>query len=270
MVWIVDAHCHWTDPRVFAQAPAELARLIQAGLRGFLLGGVDPADWDRQTELHQKFPSNVFRSFGLHPYFVAGKVPGPICGSHRAILEAAFNRLHQEASKIDALGEMGLDFRRQFLPAGKDIQIEYFAKQLDLAAQTGKPVVLHIVRAHEEALAELRRVRTRATQGMVHAFTAGPKVARRYLDLGYHLSIGAALLRPETHDLHDTVAQMPLERLLIESDCPDQPPPGLKQHDSSTVWRVAERVSDLKRLPLEEIVKQTRANLLHLMQREIV
>jgi TatD DNase family protein len=258
MLWTVDAHCHWSDPRLFDRAGWEIPRLIEAGVRGFQLGGVDPEDWRRQTELQGRFPGRFWRSFGLHPYFVASQPEEQ--------LNRAFQQLTRESADVEALGEMGLDFRTPFLGAGKDIQTRFFKRQLELAGRLGKPVVLHIVRAHEEALHELR---DHQLSGMVHAFTAGPRVAKRYLDSGYHLSIGAALLRPEAAELAKSVSEAPLERLLIESDCPDQAPPGQKAHDSATVWLVARRMAELKKLPLERIVEQTRANLLQLINREL-
>jgi TatD DNase family protein len=256
-LWTVDAHCHWSDARVFARAEAELPAQIERGVAGFLLGGVDPEEWRRQTALQSLFPGRVWRSFGLHPYFVASSSP--------AGLEAAFNELRDEAPRLEALGEMGLDFRKDYV-ACKSAQIEMLSRQLVLAAEVKKPVILHIVRAHEEALHELKDHRV---EGMVHAFTANMKVAERYLQLGLHLSIGAKVLSPLTHDLAETVTNAPLERLLIESDCPDQPPPGLVAHDSTTVWAIAERIAMLKQLSLAAVVEQTRKNLFALIRKEI-
>ena len=255
-LWTVDAHCHWSDERVFAQAPQELNNLIASGVRAFQLGGVDPADWTRQQQLQAQFPNQVFTAFGLHPYFVASQSP--------AALESAWIKLKVLAPNADALGEQGLDFRKRF--SQRDIQIEYFQRQLKLANDLQKPAVLHIVRAHEEALQELRE--TAPAQGMVHAFTAGPTVAKKYLDLGLSLSIGAKLLHPETEELQKSVRLAPLSHLLVESDCPDQPPPNQMAHDSRTVWLVLERISQLKMLPLLTVVEQTRANLFTMIKKE--
>ncbi|MGZ3722360.1 MAG: TatD family hydrolase, partial [Bdellovibrionales bacterium] len=242
--WTVDAHCHWSDSRVFAQAALEIQRMIDSGILGFQLGGIEPNEWKRQSLLADKFPGRVWRAFGLHPYFVAREtVPA---------LETAWTELLSHCAEIEAIGETGLDFRKQYIENGKDRQQEFFTRHLSLAKKHNKPLILHIVRAHEEALHELK---DHSVQGMVHAFTAGPKVAKRYLDLGLHLSIGAKLLHPETHDLAETVVTTPLERLLIESDCPDQAPPGQSVHDSTTVWPIAERISELKKLPFLQVVE---------------
>lgn len=253
-LWTVDAHCHWSDERVFGRAKEQIHAMVAQGIHAFQLGGVSPAEWRRQLELQQKMPARIFTAFGLHPYFVAESTP--------AENEAAWSDLQALSGQADALGEMGLDFRRQF---AREQQQEFFQCQLRLARSLEKPVVLHIVRAHEEALHEIGT----PIAGMVHAFTANVKIARRYLDLGLHLSIGAKLLHPETADLAESVKFAPLDRLLVESDCPDQPPPGHVAHDSATVWAILERLSDLKKLPLVQVVEQTRANLLTLLKKEI-
>jgi len=254
--WTVDAHCHWSDPRT--DGAKLLPQMIAAGILGFQLGGVEPSEWARQSALRDQFPRHIWRAFGLHPYFVAREP--------RATLELAWTELQKQAAEVEALGETGLDFRKQYLTNGKDIQREFFRRHLAMASGLRKPVVLHIVRAHEEALQDLK---FGPISGMVHAFTQGPKIGRRYLDMGLHLSVGAKLLFPDTQDLAETVKFMPLERLLLESDGPDQPPPGRQVHDSTTVWALNERVAELKKLPLEQVIEQTRANLLALIDREL-
>lgn len=239
---------------MFMRAATEIPRLITAGIAGFQLGGVDPEEWERQNQLQEKFPARFWRAFGLHPYFVA-RNPLPE-------LESAWLTLETYAREIEAIGETGLDFRKQF---AKDNQMAFFERHLLLARIQDKPLILHIVRAHEEALHVLKSA---STCGMVHAFTAGPKVAERYLDLGYSLSIGAKLLYPDTHDLQETVRFAPLERLLIESDCPDQPPPNQKEHDSNTVFAIAEKISELKSLAPQKVIEQTRGNLFSLIGKE--
>ncbi len=256
-LWTVDAHCHWSDARVFANAANELPRLIVDGVGGFQLGGVDPDEWERQTKLREQFPARVWRAFGLHPYFVATHA--------RAALEVGWAKLERQASEPEMIGEIGLDFRKKYLEAGPQVQLEFFRRQLELAQTHKKPVILHIVRAHEEALREVSDFKV---QAMVHAFTGNWQIAERYLKFGFSLSIGAQLLNVETQDLAETVRQMPLTQLLIESDCPDQPPPGVQSHDSATVWTIARRVAELKNLPLKQVVEQTRQNLLTLIKKE--
>ena len=117
----------------------------------------------------------------------------------------------------------------------------------------------------KEALRELAAFA--GLNGMIHGFTARPSVAERYLELGYHISVGAEAVVRKIWDLQESVRQIPLSRLLIESDCPDQPPPGQSAHDSSTVWLVAEKVAELKKLSLNEVVEQTRNNFLRLINK---
>jgi TatD DNase family protein len=255
---MVDAHCHWSDDRLFAESTTQMTEVMARGVAGFLLGGVEPDEWERQTLLQRRFPGHVWRAFGLHPYFV-NRTTDPL-------LSQAWSELRLRAPELEALGEMGLDFRTQHRARGTEVQLQAFAGQLELAREFSKPVILHVVRAHEEALNLLRGFSLR---GMVHAFSGNFSVAKRYLDLGFYLSIGARLLFQDAEELRRTVIQTPLERLLIESDCPDQAPPGQKDHDSTTIFIIAQRIAELKKLSLEVVVEQTRRNLFTLIQKEI-
>src|SRR5665213_1225938 len=134
--WTVDAHCHWSDERVFARTGTEIPRQVQAGIKGFLLGGVDPEEWARQTELAAKFPGRFWRAFGLHPYFIAA--------GDTAKLETAWTALERQADSLEAIGETGLDFRKPYLENGKDRQIKFLQQHLALALKVKKPLVLHI------------------------------------------------------------------------------------------------------------------------------
>ncbi|MGE4131215.1 MAG: TatD family hydrolase [Bdellovibrionales bacterium] len=249
-MWTVDAHAHLTDRKV--AAPENLrAELSQAGIKGVLLGGIGPEEWNRQLAMSQKqSPCHIWTCFGLHPYFVAEKEEDK--------LEKAFEKLCDMVDSATALGELGLDFRSGFLARGQSHQIGWFQRQLELATGKKKPTVLHIVRAHQDAQKVLKKFAP--LPGMVHAFNSTVANARHYLELGLHISVGAALLHERNQDLHHAIGEIPSERLLLESDAPDQPPPGESSHDSRTVFLVAKKVAQLRGQSVEEILNETRTN----------
>lgn len=261
-MWTVDAHCHLTDPRIFRDADFIIREMREKNIRGFLLGGVDPEDWSRQRQLAVRWPDVVWTSAGLHPYFVAKSKPPE--------LDIAFAELSQlcreTPANISALGEIGLDFRSSHLEAGPEHQIFWFEKQLQLAHETSKPVILHVVRAQDPALKILAK---HPVRGMVHAFNSKESIARKYLDLGLYLSIGSALLFERAEPLREAVRSAPLDRLLIESDAPDQAPPGQTSHDSSTVWLVAAKMAEVRGVTAEQIVEKTRQNLADFIGRSV-
>jgi TatD DNase family protein len=242
----VDAHCHLSDERLFSGRKTYIENCAGFGVNWFVLGGVKPAEWSRQLELKKEFPNKIFCSFGLHPYTISAESP--------AALESAFQQLKTLTSQTSLMGEMGLDFRSHIVKDREEMQREFFVRQLEWAKQSLKPIVLHIVRAHEEALKILK---TNSPQGMVHAFSSSFEVAKRYLSLGLYLSLGARVLEAEHQEL---LKNIPLDQMLLESDAPDQPPRGKKEHDSTTVLLLAKRVAENKGLTVERVLEKTREN----------
>ena len=142
----VDSHAHWSDLRITPDLISQMMANCDFNRIGFIMqGGVDPEDWDRQIELKNQFPGRIGLCFGLHPYFIAR--------STHDDCEMAMDLLAKKISQAQALGETGLDLRSQFVANEFDRvrQINFFEQQIELAKSVSKPLVLHIVRAHEEA-----------------------------------------------------------------------------------------------------------------------
>lgn len=215
---MIDCHCHLTDERIFPDLAGVLARSRSAGVRYFILGGVSPGEWDRQDSIVAD-SSDILPCYGLHPVWVAEQ-DDLSCSS-------AFDQLRKRAVAAAAIGETGLDFRRPY--AGdlqKKRQVSFFRQHLDIAERIAKPVILHVVQAHGVALGEMRaHGGSLPGSGMVHGFTGSIEVARTWLDLGFYISLGTRLLFTQNQRLRELSALLPIERLLVESDSPDQRPP---------------------------------------------
>ena len=231
----IDAHCHLADPRFDGIRQEVLTRARQAGISGFMQGGVDPDDWQRQETLND---GSWFTCFGLHPWFVAA--------SDESACAAAFGQLKQQLGGAVALGELGLDKGPRCDPGSYDRQEKWFTAQLQLAAERDLPLVLHVVRAHGPVLAILNR-QTRQWRGMVHGFTGSAEVARAYLELGLCLSIGGAVVRSGYKKLKQAVASIPFERILVESDAPDMAPDAYDRphNEPESLLLVAQRIGEL-------------------------
>lgn len=208
-----DAHCHLADPRI-ADLGGLMERAEKENVRYFIQAGVDPEDWARQKDLHKKYPQ-ILPCFGLHPYFVA-RESEEACSRALRLLEK------DDLAESLALGECGLDFRSEYLTQGKDHQLKFFRIQLEMAQAKSLPVVLHLVRADNEVLKILKNFAP--LRGFVHAFGKNRKILESYVSLGLHISLGGAILNPQNGDLHEAVRHAPLDRLLAESDTPDQKP----------------------------------------------
>lgn len=254
MKTFIDSHSHLSDIRIEAEVEAMIARAKARGILQFLQGGVGPEDWLRQEQLKAKHPE-IRLCFGLHPYWVADHSDNEC--------EVGLDRLAREISKAEALGELGLDLRPHIMKDSLSRQLHVFESQLEIAEMAQKPIVLHLVRAFEEAQKVLEGWGVPSRGGMVHSFNGSLKEAQYYLGLGLHLSIGGPVVRAENQKLHQAVQIIPMEKLLLETDSPDQPPPQLKDrfNEPASLWDVAEMIAKIKKIPAEEILDISSRNL---------
>ncbi len=263
----IDGHCHLADPRFGDQLAEILLKARGHGVEHFIQGGVGPEDWDAQLEL-SRVHAGIHCCFGLHPWWVAERsvMGGPMRGKDEC--ERAFDRLPSFLDRAVGLGELGLDHGKRFPESTRALQRELFVRQLGLARERGLPLVLHVVRAHEEAFEELRGEKR---EGIVHAFGGGWEVAKRYLDLGLTISVGGVAARENHETLARAIARIPLDRLVIESDSPDLPPPSYqgRLNEPSSILEVARAVGLLKQVDPVEVLEQSRANLERIFKLEL-
>ena len=262
--WI-DAHCHLSDPRISeSELKSVLQRSQAAGVKSWISGGVEPAEWLRQKALKKRLGPNYLTSFGLHPWWVR---------DHSALeTEKALSILRAELPEADALGELGLDFYPkpglpEWTETAREHQAHFFRAQLLLANEMKKPIILHVVKAHEEALEHLNRHPPK-NGGLVHAFTGSYEIARRYLALGLKLSIGAAITRPNAYQtLKQGLLRWSREDWVLETDSPDQPSPVWERptadapaHEPAALPKIAEAAAQLL---IAAGVERTATDILH-------
>lgn len=252
----IDAHSHWADQRL-SQSPADLKTRMQECLERridfFLQGGVDPADWQRQLDLKKLFPENIGLCFGLHPYFVSAHDENEC--------EAALDALSLLLPQAMALGEAGLDFRPHIMKDSRELQIEMFENQIELAKAFSKPMVLHLVQAHEKALQIFDIWRAPQKGGLVHAFNGSLDIAEKYFEKGFLISVGGAVTFEKNRKLRDCIKRMPLEYLLLESDSPDQAPEGWQGLNNSTsIYRVAEAIALIRNISAFDVLEVNTSN----------
>lgn len=212
-----DAHSHLADPRLDSQRDAWLDAARSAGIGAWVQGGVNPEDWERQLLLKARWAGQIITAFGLHPWWIAS--------SEKSQVEAGWKILEHKISEADALGETGLDHARdrKKLPT-YDLQCDFFERQVNLAKASRKPLILHIVQAHREALLALRSLGPFPARGIVHSFCDTFETAKAYIDLGLLISVGADATRAQPAKILSCVKRLPGDSLVVETDCPDQSP----------------------------------------------
>ncbi|MBU3896222.1 TatD family hydrolase [Patescibacteria group bacterium] len=211
---------------------------------------------------------NIYAAIGMHPIHIKTDLlkakMDPEEGEFQPFLEEYNEKKYidlAKSKKVVAIGEIGLDFyhkpksktkQEQF----KQKQKEVFLKQLDLASKLNLPVILHCRMAHEEMLEILRK---RNHKGVIHCFTGSLKQAEEYIRLGYYIGINGIIFKL---DLSEVVLNVPLENMLLETDCPYLTPPeaGMERNEPRFVEYVARRVAEIKGIDALKVIERTTEN----------
>jgi TatD DNase family protein len=215
---VFDTHCHLQEARLRDDLPSLLGAARALGIERWLLAGVAPDGWEIDDELARQH-EGLSISYGIHPQLIAERDDRE-CDAMLAALE---RKLRTRSSQVVCVGEIGLDGmgeRRATLAR----QERLFHAQLELAEQQGLPVALHVLRMHPEALALLKQHRL-PNGGVLHSCSAPPDLTAQYLALGLHISFSGALTwHGGDNRARRAAAVVPRDRLVVETDAPDQTP----------------------------------------------
>src|SRR5579859_6505836 len=187
------------------------ARALGAGVRHIVVPAIDKASWPRVAAICARHPQ-AYPAYGLHPIYLDQHQPDHV--------DELISQLRTHPAV--AVGEIGLDF---FLPELDPArQREYFQQQLRVARDFDLPVIVHARRAMDEVTSTMKRIG--GLRGVVHSFSGSEQQAQRLWDMGFHIGIGGPVTYERAQRLRHIVATMPIERLLLETDSPDQPGAG--------------------------------------------
>lgn len=208
MLELTDSHAHIDDGSFEADRDQMFARAQEAGIRHIVVPAVDKASWPRIASICARH-AQAHPAYGLHPMFLDQHRP-----EHLDELVTQLQNHHAVA-----VGEIGLDFFLADLDPVR--QREYFLQQLRIARDFDLPVIVHARRAMDEVTSAIRRMS--GLRGVVHSFSGSMQQAERLWELGFHMGIGGPVTYERAQRLRHIVATMPIERLLLETDAPDQP-----------------------------------------------
>ncbi|HEY1461204.1 MAG TPA: TatD family hydrolase [Casimicrobiaceae bacterium] len=244
----VDSHCHIDFPELADQLPAVLDAMAAERVTHALCIGVNLPDLPRVLRIATDHP-NVYASVGVHPDYEDTTEPTV------DILCELANR-----TKVVAIGETGLDYYR--LTGDLEWQRARFRTHIRAARACGKPLVIHTRSAADDTLSIMRDERAGDAGGVMHCFTETLAVARAALDLGFHISFSGIVTFKNARELKEVAREVPLERMLIETDSPYLAPVPYrgKQNQPAYVRHVAEEIARLRGIGIDEVARATSHN----------
>jgi TatD DNase family protein len=249
---IFETHAHYDHKQYDSDREKLLLSLKTAGVGAVLNVGCDMRASRASVELAKKYPF-VYATVGVHPH------------DAKTLTEKNIEELIllTKNDKVVAFGEIGLDFYRNFSPP--DIQRKWFKRQLEAAWELQLPVIIHSRDADDEVYDILFNSPHR--RGVIHAFPGDAALAQRYVNLGFYLGIGGVLTYDKTGRLKTVVHEIPLERMLLETDCPylTPAPHRGKRNESGYLKYVAEAIAGIKGVSAETVRRQTYANACELL-----
>lgn len=247
-----DTHCH-LNPR-YLKEPVEdiLARAREAGVTRLTVIGCGPTiEETRESVAIAESHEGVYAAVGLHPH------------ESKHLTDTMLSELRELAAhpKVVAIGEMGLDYHYDYSP--REVQQAAFRAQLELARQVGKPVVIHNRESDEDCIQILNEhYGDGQAHGVIHCFTSSEALARRALELGFHIGFTGVVSFKNAESVRDVLRLTPPDRRVIETDAPFLAPVPFrgKTNEPAYVRHVAESIAKTLGVPLQDIAQQTTAN----------
>ncbi len=249
----IDSHCHLDFPEFQARLPEVLANMQSANVSHALCVSVDIPDFPNVLKLAQDHP-HLYASVGVHPDYEDTPEPS---------LEFLVNTANKH-SKIVAIGETGLDYYRMGERSYDSMgwQRERFRTHIRAALATKKPLIIHTRSASEDTIKILKEEGADGIGGVMHCFTESLEVARQAMEMGFYISFSGIVTFKSAKDLQETCRQVPLERMLIETDSPYLAPIPYRGKTNEPAWvsKVGEFIAQLKGITVDSLANTTSNN----------
>jgi TatD DNase family protein len=249
---LVDSHCHLDFPELAARLDGVLGSMEESGVAYALCISVTLEEFPKVRAIAERYP-HIYASVGVHPDYP--DIPEPGVGTLVALAKHP---------KIVAIGETGLDYYR--IKQDCEWQRERFRTHIRAARQCGKPLVVHTRDAAEDTLQIMSEERAGDVGGVMHCFTGTWEMAQQAMSLGFYISFSGIVTFKNAQMLRDVARQVPLERMLIETDAPYLAPVPHrgKTNEPAFVRYVAEEIARLKGIPLDQVARETTDNFFRL------
>jgi TatD DNase family protein len=249
---MIDSHCHLADEAFESDLEATVSRAKDAGLAGALviLAAGDEAEAARARKVHEAWSAVRFAT-GVHPHSAGAFAGRPADAADVVVAQA-------DAFAACAVGEIGLDYHYDLAP--RDVQRDVFAAQLSLAKRLGRPVIIHTREATDDTFEILARAD--GVRGVFHCFTGDAAMARRALDIGFHVSFSGIVTFPKADAIREAATLVPDDRLLVETDSPYLAPVPFRgtRNEPAHVARVVEALAALRGVDPARLAERTSRN----------
>lgn len=252
----IDSHCHLDFPEFQSRLPEVLTNMQSAKVSHALCVSVDLPDFPKVLKLAQEHP-HLYASVGVHPDYE--DTPEP---SLEFLVDTALKH-----PKIVAIGETGLDYYRMADRSYESMewQRDRFRTHIRASIASKKPLIIHTRSASEDTINILKEEGAHRIGGVMHCFTESYEVAKAAMDMGFYISFSGIVTFKSAKELQETCKQVPLERMLIETDSPYLAPIPYRGKTNEPAWvsKVGEFIADLKGVPIEVLANQTSSNFYH-------
>lgn len=252
---LIDTHTHIYDHQFSLDRNETVQRALEAGVKMMFLPNVDASTIAPMLELHEQYPDCTRVMMGLQPEEVKE--------DYKEVLSQMEKEL--ERGIYVGVGEVGLDF--YWDATYENQQLDAFETQLDWAKQLGLPLSIHCRNAFDKMVKILEKKQDGGLRGIMHCFTGTEEEAKAYLGLGFHLGLGGVTTYKNC-GVKDYLPNLPLDRIVLETDAPYLAPVPCrgKRNESAFLVHTAQKIAEIRQIPLEELAVASTSNALHLFK----
>lgn len=247
---IFDSHAHYDDKQFEEDRVELLSSMGENNVTKIVNVGADMESSKRTIQLAEKYDF-IYGAIGVHPSDIS------------CLNEENIEWLQQAAAhkKVVAIGEIGLDYYWDKEPEVQEQQKIWFRRQLDLAREVQLPVIIHSRDAAADTL-EIMKSHAQGISGVIHCFSYSKELAKEYVNMGYYIGVGGVVTFKNAKKLKEAVAEIPMERIVIETDCPYLAPEPYRGKRNMSVYLkyVIEEIARIKDMTPDEVEQITYQN----------
>ncbi len=246
---LFDSHAHYDDEKFRDDLDEVIQHAVKSGVSYILNASSDPASCEKSLSLAGKYDF-IYAAVGIHPHAVSSISEDTLA----AVADFAKN------PKVVAIGEVGLDYYYENSP--REIQRHWFKRQIDLAKELNLPLVVHNREAHEDVLRIIRSGNAASVGGVFHCYSGSYEMARELIRNNFYISLGGAVTFKNARKLVEIAEKIPMDKLLIETDCPYMTPEPFrgKRNHSGYLKYVAEKIAEIRGMTPEKVASATTEN----------